>query len=252
MQSYYRSTKARGPRVFKSTPFAGLSGRRSTALTSARGSRSGALRSLRGYVRTAGFYGRFAGTGTELKFFDGTGSAGSVSNAGVIDEDSLNEIVQGAGESQRLGRKCTIKSLHIKGDVTLPPQTAASTSSDRLRFIVYLDKQTNGSAAAVTDILEAANINSYLNLANKGRFRILSDKMHTLVAHGATASGAAYTFGEVAKAFNLNLKLNVPLEFDGATGAITELRSNNIGVLLISHGGIASTSYRWRVRYADN
>lgn len=208
-----------------------------------------------GFTRTAGYYGRYArasGVGTELKFFDGANSTASVSATGAILEDSLNEIAQGAGESNRVGRKCTLKSIHLRGEFTLPAQTSATTSSERVRFIVYLDKQCNGATAAVTDILESGNQDSFLNLANKSRFRILGERTCALNAHGATATAGAYTFGEVVKNFKMNLKCNLPLEFDGATGAITELRSNNIRVLAISDSAVATCVFRWRVRYADN
>lgn len=211
----------------------------------------------RGYLRTGGFYGRYRAPGrlaqgTELKFFDGVNSTAAVGVGGTIAQDSLNEIAQGVGESQRVGRKCTLKKLNMRGECTLPAATNATNTSDRLRLVVYHDKQTNGAAAAVTDILESATQDSFLNLANKGRFRILAEKNFTMSAAGATASGAAYTYGEVVKSYKLNINLNTPIEFDGATGAITEMRTNNIGVLLISDSGLCSCVFRWRVRYADN
>lgn len=253
MQAYYRSTKPR--RAYKpSASGRGLPGRRSSAFSSAGRARSGALSALRGYVRTAGFYGRFArGTGTELKFLDTKRNTGAaIPTAGQIDTASLNVIAQGAGESERVGRKCTLKQINIRGVASLASVTNYNATVDRLRFIVYWDKQTNGATAAVTDILETAEIQSFNNLANKNRFRILCDKTMVVGTTGGAASTGAYVFAEAKTPFQFYKKLNIPLEFDGATGALTEQRSNNIGVLAISDDGNTLLEYNVRVRYADN
>lgn len=230
----------------------GVPVRRSFAKSSASRARSRTLRSLRGYTRTSGYYGRFAGTGTELKFFDTSKALTTVAATGTILDDSLNHIAQGTGESDRIGRKCTLKSINLHGLLQLPAATAAVNTDDVVRFIVFLDKQCNGAAAGVTDILETNDFFSFNNLANKSRFRILCDKKLTINAQGATATAGAYTYGEQRKGFNLYLRCNLPLEFDNTTGAITELRSNNIGVLAISNQGTARIQYTSRVRYADN
>jgi len=213
---------------------------------------------LRGYARTGGYFGRFKGrraniaAGTELKFFDTLRNAFTPAAAGTIADASLNLIAQGVTETDRIGRKCTLKRLDLRGQFAMPAQTAAASTSDRVRFIVYLDKQCNGATATVGGILETATIDSFRNLANTGRFRILAERTVTLVAQGATATAGAYTFGEVKKNLKLSVKLDTPLEFDGVTGALTEIRSNNIGVLAISESALASVDYNVRVRYGDN
>lgn len=207
----------------------------------------------RGYLRTAGYYRGPARSTSELKFLDTSKAETTVANTGTILNTSLCVIPQDGTESGRVGRKVTAKSLMIRGEYTMAAPTDVGATDALCRFIVYHDKQTNGAAAGVTDILETAAYQSFNNLANKGRFRILCDKKMNLQAQGAAASGAGYTFGEQRKGFEKYLKLNLPLEYDNSatTGAITTQRSNNIGVLAISVGGVMQITYTARLRYTD-
>lgn len=238
---------------------------RPAAFASASRTRARTYRSLRGYVRTGGYYGRFSrASGNELKFYDENKGATAVYNgAGTAYlESSMNNIPEGTGQSERLGRKCTVTAAFVRGTLTLVGATAASRNSAKCRLVLLLDKQCNGAAISGTfgnntgAAFELDDINSFRNLENSSRFKVLYDKVHTLTADGATASGAAFTFGDVKKNFMINLpRLNIPLEFSGATGGITEIRSNNLVMVAISDA-TANTDltceYISRIRYKDN
>lgn len=200
-----------------------------------------------GYTRNVGYYGQFTPLGSELKFFDTTGTLAPVPAAGAILEDSVHHIVAGTGESQRVGRKVTLKSFHARIVSNLIP-SGSSSSDDGIRIIVYWDKQCNGATAAVTDILETANYKSFNNLSNKNRFMVLADKV---VDISATAADSAF-FGQRGVTSNMNIKCNLPVEFSSTTGAIAEIRSNNIGLMAITDNGLINISYTLRVRYQDN
>lgn len=134
----------------------------------------------RGYTRRAGFYGRYNmgndGPG-ELKFFDITVDDIAIAAAGAI-FGGLNQISQGVGESQRIGRKCTIRSIEWKARYTLPEIDALASPQDTaiVRMILYQDQQANGAAATVVEILKTASALSFYNLQNQGRFKILLDR----------------------------------------------------------------------------
>lgn len=208
-----------------------------------------------GRDRVGGFYGRYAGRDAELKFFDldidkdPTLSAGFILNAG-----SVNNIASGTQENQRIGRKCTIRSIHLRYLLLLPEQDAVATPAigDSLRIIVYQDKQANGAAAAILDILETANIHSFRNLANSGRFNVLCDKLHN-VNYAGLASDGAGVVSQAGVSFNYvwNKKVNIPLEFSSTTGATTEIRSNNLGILLIGNQGVVGYFSQLRLRFSD-
>ncbi len=212
-------------------------------------------RFVKGQDRRSGFYGRFSGSRGELKFFDVTLDDAVVagSGAGAI-TDSLNKIPQGVTEKERIGRKCTIKSIWWRYQVSLPGQDAGVTPKvgDSLRMILYQDKQCNGATATATDLLETATLQDFRNLANQGRFIIHMDKVVNINYGGMASDGA----GVVSQAFvqrnaTFYKKCNIPIEFSATTGAITEIRSNNLGVLLISAQGEVGFVSEIRLRFSD-
>ncbi len=202
-----------------------------------------------GFTRRSGFFG--INRSGELKFFDIDVDDGVVSVTGDI-IDSVNELAQGTQEQQRIGRNCVITNIGWRFRVSLPSSTAKNLTSDVVRVIMYLDKQCNGATATVTGILESANYQSFNNLSNKSRFRTLSDMTYDLVARSGAGNGTANDFGEDVISGSFFKKVNIPLEFDGTTGAITEIRSNNIGILFISQGGVASFDSKLRLRFSDS
>lgn len=192
--------------------------------------------------------GRLAGPNQELKFFDTDTAANFDATGNRI--TSLNLVAQGTDENDRIGRKCTIKSVHWKGLITLAASPSASaTASDHGRIILYLDKQTNGAAAAVTDLLESTATDAFRNLANSQRFVVLHDSRFTLTSAAAEDS---LGFGPIKRVFNVNKRVNIPLEFSAGTGALTELRSNNLACLFISDGtDLLSFTGTFRIRFSD-
>ncbi len=44
-------------------------------------------------------------------------------------------------------------------------------------------------------------------------------------------------------------KVNIPIEFDATAGAITEITSNNIGILLIADGSLVNFDSKIRLRF---
>ncbi len=217
----------------------------------ARARRTKLTKTLRGRARIGGYYGKYNKSQGELKFFDlDIDQAADMSGGFIL--DSVNEIVQGTTESNRLGRKCTIKAIEWRYTVNLPEQDAVATPANgsTLRVILYKDKQCNGETAVITDILETADYQSFYNLANGDRFDILLDVAHQINYAGLASDGA----GVVSQAKQVVVRefaktCSIPLEFGGTTGAITELRSNNVGVLLISQDLNPDFSSKMRVRF---
>lgn len=200
-----------------------------------------------------GIYGRYAGRSVEKKFFDGTLSSDPVPNTGGV-EDSLLHIAQGVTESTRVGRKITVTKLQCRYSLTLPEAdgTADPSPPDVCRVIIFIDKQTNGAAAAVTDILETGALKSFNNLANKGRFQILLNRVHYLnYMSGGVGETDVWSSAGIYKQYSANFNLNLPIEYNSTTGAIGEITSNNIGCLLISGNNVIAFDMKYRVRFLD-
>ncbi len=209
-----------------------------------------------GYDRTGGFYGRYTGAHGELKFLDFQLDDAVIASGGTV-TPTIHTIPEGNSESERVGRKVTIKKVGWRYKIELPESDAQATPSegDTVRAIMFLDKQANGATAAVLDILETANWQSFNQLANKSRFRILMDRTHDLNYRGMASDGAGLVSqANWVESHAFFKTCNIPIEYDNSanTGAIGTIRSNNIGVLMISKSGLASMISKIRVRYSDH
>jgi len=210
-------------------------------------------RSMAGVVRTSQAYSR--SRRGELKFFDTAISFNLDAVGEVPASGQLNLIAQGTGQSQRIGRIATVRSMQLRLNLDYLPTTAATASGNAFIYVV-LDTQCNGAAAAITDVLTGSGMSTALiNLDNSQRFRILK-KIKVEFQPGAGVSAA---YNEVRKCVDVYMKLNVPLEFSSTTGAITELRSNNIFLLAGgdgSNGGVfddlCAVTGNCRLRYTDS
>lgn len=192
------------------------------------------------------YYGQM---GSEMKFFE-TDLAVTGTNTGVI-EASLNLVPEGTTQSQRIGRKMTIKGVYIRGVINADSTTP---TPDRMRVIVYQDKQANGATATAANILDSPTsglINGFRNLTETGRFRILKDETYDVNIYNGNATAAIRRTRVTYKCYLANL--NIPIEFSSTTGAITEIRSNNVGMLFITTlaSGSAASDFvgTARIRY---
>ncbi len=196
-----------------------------------------------------------AAAGQELKFHDVDVDDAAISTAGTIQNGgTINIIPQNTTESGRIGRKCTIRAIGWRYNIRLPAQASMSETSDTVRVLMYLDKQANGATASVAGILETDNYQAFNNLANKGRFLTLYDKVHNIRALSAIAGPVTGQSELVGSFFK---KCNIAIEYDNTatTGVLSTIRSNNLGILLISRDGdntgLAFDS-KVRLRFSDS
>ncbi len=204
----------------------------------------------RGRMRISGYYGRFNRTPTsEWKFIDQIIIDALLATGGTIASTSINGIAQGTSESERIGRKCAIKSIDWK--IALQKASSQNTTADDVaRIILYLDKQANGAAPAILDLLETADFQSHYNLSNSNRFRILMDRTTAVNGFAGSGNGTANDSHSRTIIQRYHKRCNIPLEFSSTTGTLTEIRSNNIGVLTISRDGTIGLESVIRVRFS--
>ncbi len=222
------------------------------------------LRARRAFVkgrdRVGGFWGRYtygSRGGGELKFHDiDVNDAVVAAGTNILNTGTVNIIPQGITEITRVGRKCVVKSINWRYSVSLPvvADTAGAPTADTVRVVLYLDKQCNGATAAssgITGILRADDFQSFRELSNVSRFQILMDRTMSISYLAAGGNGTINDFAEVKKHGSFNKRCNIPLEFNAAAGALTEIRSNNIGVMLCSEEGVAGFESKLRLRFSD-
>lgn len=214
------------------------------------------VRAAPGFTRTTGFYGRYQPSGNELKFLDtAVTSPTTIPIAGSILADSINVIPQGNGPSARIGRKVTIRSINWHWEILKQTHTTGSSGTEYVRVVLYLDKQCNGTAAVPADIMATSNYLSFRNLANTGRFSILMDKSYMIKDQAAAGNGTTDRAFETGVRGSFYKKCKIPIEYDSTatTGALTTIRSNNLGVLLFSRtGALTSFTSTIRLRYSDS
>lgn len=195
-----------------------------------------------GLVRLGGNFGRYGvnarqqGLKPELKFFDTTLSFNFDATAECSSDASTGGIAlipQGDTESTRDGRLAVIKSVQIRGRTFFAPAAAADATTVCYMYLI-LDTQANGAYPAITDVFTSNSPTAaMLNLNNSGRFRILKKWVMT---HTAQA-GVTTAYNNTIKPFEFYKRCNIPMDWSSTTGAITEIRSNN---LLLAFGAANS------------
>lgn len=253
------------PKRFASQAFGG-NGRRVRGRFNGGGARRGRYAG-RGRFRKVGFWGRYPGAGgtpqgSELKFHDiDWDQAVANLQAGVISNtSSLVLIGQGVTESTRIGRKAVIKSIGWRGALNMAAFAGtALRDPETVRLMIIQDKQCNGAAPAVSTsagVLATANYQSFNNLANKGRFNVLFDKVFAMNARAGAGDGAADDTASFDVNFTFFKKCNIPIEYSGVANpsVITEVRTNNIFGLMINKTNSAtgvSLDSKLRFRFSD-
>jgi len=100
----------------------------------------------------------------------------------------LNGTQLGSDIDKRIARRVRMTRLEMK----LQAYATATTGLDQFcRLLVVLDKQPNGAALAITDVLENATTTGLVNLSNRSRFTVLTDQIHYLNSSVEPNSGKA-------------------------------------------------------------
>lgn len=160
----------------------------------------------------------------------------------------LNTVPQGAGTSQRVGKKIKLKSLQMRGGMA---NNSTAVTSNPAYMIVY-DKRPTGTLPAITDILDTAHSASFLNDNNTARFQILKrvDQMMT----GNPSSFFNQTSVKNADRF-INLRGKIQVFNNVGTGAIGDIDQGALYLVTVGDvaaGTSASTlAAGFRLRYWD-
>lgn len=201
-------------------------------------------------TRTGGYIG------IEKKFVDYEYEATVASTLAGSEADptelAISAIAQGDGQSNRDGRRCVLRSVHVKGFLAFAPSGA--TSHGPCRIVVLLDTQTNGAQFNAEDVFVDPTDTShdaitFRNLQYQKRFRVLGEFSYDLNSPGGGATPMT-----VSKSFQLHkeFKSGIPVEHTGTTAAVASISDNSIHVLAVCGTGVAAQvtlRYYSRVRF---
>lgn len=175
----------------------------------------------------------------EWKHLDTTVAA-NLTNTPTI--NYLTKIAQGDGESSRDGNSVKLKSLQFRYQIT----GNSSAEATYARIIVGIDKLHSGTdvtAAGTSDnsLLTAQTNTATRDLANKKRFIILYDRVHSI-----SNTSKEVLFRQYFKKFNMKV------EFNGVNN--TDMRSNHLFIVAFSDlaANYPSWRYNTRIRFLDN
>jgi len=148
-------------------------------------------------------YRRFARMRPEYKYNDIIDDTTyNVVNTGNV--HLLNGISNGTGPTQRVGMKCKIDKVQIRGRIRTNPNAAAIPS--RVRLFVVMDRVNDNSAtpAAFGEMfnflpgtaVNGSSTSAFYNLYNTSKYKFLYDKTYVVYPNGGQECG-----------FDINVKL---------------------------------------------
>jgi len=174
----------------------------------------------------------------------------------------LSSIAQGDGESNRDGRRCTVKSVAIRGVICEAALEDANLLVANEYFIALVqDTQTNGAQLNSEDVYKnimggsIGGTSMLRELQFQTRFKVLATRHLTRPVRTITTDTSGNTSFEAVGTcvkFSMYKKLNMPITFKGTTGIIANVVDNSlhiIAVCLNSANVAPLISYSSRVRF---
>lgn len=210
---------------------------------------------------------------SERKYFDSQVStkqinavSGNFTN-GMANPTTLNTLfcpTPGTGIDNRIGRKCSVLSLRIKGEIEFPAlndATAITALSPMVfRFIICQDYQCNGTQMSSQDLITSGGTNvawdMFQNTAGFGRFRVLKDKRFILQDPNFGDDGTTVDRNGRMILFDYTIKFRRPVVVhfnSGTAGTVADLVDNSFNVICVCNNAtsIPTLNYKSRVTYLD-
>lgn len=205
----------------------------------------------------------------ERKYYETQLNKQAINTTSMIVSNSVLAMGTGSTASNRVGLKIRGDYLHVRGILhkdCLVGESTTMNCEDLFRFIVYLDKQPNGTVPNPNDIRGYGNsttgdlqFTSFNNISNGDRFVILKDKVITMTRETLSTfpdgmgDATIFSFGS-DKYFQFSIPLKgLVTTFVGTVGDYGSVKTNNIGIMVQSPlADIFALSMTTRYRYSDN
>lgn len=198
-------------------------------------------------LRTGGFFGPRRTT-QEKKTIDVDPAAYVSDTTGTI--TLLNGVAVGTDFTDRIGRKILMKSIFIRG-IHLPVDD--STGNFISRLVIVYDRQANGVAPAITDVVKSINGSAQINLNNRDRFQILFDKQYVTAKVSDTAT-QSFAGSPTVHSVKLFRRLRHETVFQGTAATVASIATGSVYMLTFSNAAAntgGSFSLSTRIRFAD-
>lgn len=151
----------------------------------------------------------------------------------------INDIDQGTGASERDGNKITMTHINIKGNIeSTRANNVGFQNQQRIRMMLVYDRQANGVAPTLTEVLENATINdnstmnSHLSKKSGNRFRVLIDKIITSDNSVGGVGSASSPNAQKVIHFNFKKRFLLPTLYNGnPDGAIANIMTGSLHLM---------------------
>jgi len=177
----------------------------------------------------------------EVKAVDSSLSAAGADTTGMI--LLLNGVVPGTAMNERVGRQIVMTKLKMNLYVSVTPSTGIDQVA---RILIVRDLQPNGTALAITDVLDAVTPWSQYNLSNQHRFVILSDKQYYLC--NAAESGSGVVVKET-------IPVNSLVQYNsGTAGTVADIATNSLYYIALGNSALTQKAIVYgtlRLLYRD-
>ncbi len=173
----------------------------------------------------------------------------------------LNTVAQGDQETHRDGRKMSMKSITVSGNVearALANQTVM-TSTPIVRIYLVMDTQTNGALLNSEDVFvnpsgsTITGTSLFRNLQYISRFKVLKQVYMEFPPQMVSYDGTNIEIGGAHKHFGMHVKLaDIPVNFTGTTSSIANIVDNSLHVIACAVDGTQleiRMSYNARLRF---
>lgn len=168
-----------------------------------------------------------------------------ISNAG--DLFHVNRVGLGANDYQRIGNSIKMLRLGIRGCILPSTENVAVDIYNDVRMLVIYDKQANGAAPILAQILTyPTDVNSPRHPDYTDRYVTLADKSFLIY----NKAGQYYNGNK----FRLNIKKTLKTQFGGDGNTIADITHGSIYVIFLSDSQVADhpfVKYNTAYTYTD-
>lgn len=186
--------------------------------------------------------------GQEVNFKDTAQATFAMNTTGTI--ALLTTIAQGAAQTERIGRKISLKSIQVRGRAF----SNATTLTTAGAWMIVYDRRPTGTLPAITDILVAADSRAFTNSVNVGRFAIIAREDYAFTGNNLTAAQQTDNSIQVVNKF-YKMK-GKPMVFKAAaTGAIGDIEQGALYAVSVGSSAAstadADVELAFRTRFWD-
>ena len=172
-------------------------------------------------------------------------------------------LSQGVNENQRIGRKVAIHSMHIYGCLTLVENATVGSYAQNMniRCIIFIDTQNNGTTTTgINEVLDTSppttsTIFYFRDLTRGSRFRVLKDEVISVsTSNNINSTDNTYQNRDLKYIeYHHNFTKPLMVEYNGTTGAGSELTQNNIYVAFMKQNNDRDVRFDGlcRIRFSD-